>query len=214
MKATACFLFLLGVVYLGFANFRCFTACFGVLDGLMDSFFVRQELKRIAAVIAQDYITDRTLPSGDFAVYVRGATTAQTAGGRDRAHDWWGVPYAFYSDAQLYAVGSAGRDRKWQSSDDIWVRRRLASLLTEAPAAQPAPRAGAAKTARYGGSSSYSGGSGNRHGAAAPSPSSSYAGGGPSPYGASTPQLAQVRSTDVKKKKQHKVVFFGIELKW
>ncbi len=129
MKRLMLMLTLIGFGYLCFANYRSFDACFGILENLTDTFFVRQEIKRVASAVEQEYITSQSYPSPrHFDDFIRGSLKTNVNSKRDPANDWWGTPYQFSVYDTGFGVGCAGPDKKWKTRDDIWIHRQQGKI--------------------------------------------------------------------------------------
>ena len=130
---------LLAVALLCLANYRASRSYFKVVDAVIDTFAVRQEMKRIAEVVYQDYISDLQYPGGNFSDYLRLNMKRSGTTKRDLANDWWGTPYQLRiaADRQSFSIYSAGADQRFATADDVAVTRQVV---------QPPPAASSSTT--------------------------------------------------------------------
>lgn len=116
MKRIFFVIMALCVAYMAYANFQAASA---VLDEVIDTFFVKQNIKKIAQLVGQEYFLNKTLPS-DLPEFIRENLSTKSGNvKRDPALDWWGTLYALKTVGGQPAVASAGPDKKFGTIDDV-----------------------------------------------------------------------------------------------
>ncbi len=126
MSALLKLLPLLAIGYFGYANADVLKRNFDVISNVQTEATSSIEMQQIADAVAQEYITENTIPLNNFPEFLeQNMREADGKKKRDFSKDLWGTQFRIARAPGGFQIESAGPDKKWATSDDINVVRNL-----------------------------------------------------------------------------------------